>query len=131
MAYMKYKELTKSFYFYKPVPVDNLPKYITDYVGKNEKILGAYSTARDKGILTDRKIILFDVYGIQNNKQITILPYNSISSTSIIFKKTAVSLLMYMDSGYPVTLKFIRQTPEGKKHLRIIFTYINNLVPKI
>lgn len=130
MAYMKYKELTKSFYFYKPLAVDSLPKYVTDYISKEEKILGAYSTKRDKGILTDKKIILFDVFGFGDKKQITILPYNSISSSSIIFKNNSVTLLFYMDSGYPVTLKFIKQTPEGKRNLRIIFTCINNLVSK-
>lgn len=39
MAYMKFKELTKYFDFYKEVPVEELPDYTTEYVRSDEKIL--------------------------------------------------------------------------------------------
>lgn len=122
MAYLKYKEITKYFYFYKEIDIDNLPNYVLDYLEKNEKVIGAYSTKRDKGIFTDKKIALFDVnmYG----KQISIIPYKSISTMSIIFKPAGASILGFVDSGYPINLKFINLKAEDKTKLRELYSEI-------
>ena len=56
MAYVKYKELTKYFNFNKEIPIDDLPKYVLDYVSDTENIFKAYKTIRDKAVFTDNGI---------------------------------------------------------------------------
>ena len=56
MAYIKYKEITKYFYFSKYLEKSKLPKYVKDYVFDDECILTAYKTSTDHGIFTDKKI---------------------------------------------------------------------------
>lgn len=124
MAYYKHKELTKYFYFYKQLDVNTLPKYVMDYIEDKEKILYAFATSRDIGIFTNEKIVLFDIRGIINYKQIYTLPYKSISTVAILFKNTTAELLMYLDSSYPVNLKFVDLTADDKINLRKIYNYI-------
>ena len=118
---MRYKELTRSFRFFKELEVLELPKYVTDYCLEHEKILGAYATSRDKGIFTNEKIILYDRMGLGSFKQIYSIPYRSISTMSIVFKNRSASLIIYMDCGYPTKLTFINLTPEGKTNLRLLY----------
>ena len=59
MAYLKFKELTQYFNFYKELDINDLPTYVTDYVDKGETIEAVYSTLRDKCLFTDHKIVLF------------------------------------------------------------------------
>ena len=42
MAYVKFKELTKSFEFNKELTIDDLPKYVLDYVSEKEFIYKCY-----------------------------------------------------------------------------------------
>lgn len=125
MAYLKYKELTKYFYFYKRLDIDTLPKYVTDYIINNEKIYEAYATKRDKGIFTNKRIILFDIKMLNSVKQIHVIPYSSISTIAINFYQNSASLLIYVESGYPLTLKFRNLKAEEKTILRILYTRMN------
>lgn len=120
MAYTKYKELTKYFNFNKELEISSLPTYVTDYVENDEKIIQAYKTSRDKGIFTDKKIILFDVM-MFGTKQISVIPYCSISTINILFKYNSADLIFYSDSGYPIVLKFKDLIPEEKTRLRLLF----------
>lgn len=124
MAYIKYKELTKYFNFNKEIDKATLPTYVTDYLKENEKIYKAYKTARDKGIFTDERMILFDVNPIWNNKKIHIIPYSSISSGAILFNLTSGSILLSFDSGYQLKLNFVHMNPKEKTELRKLFTYM-------
>lgn len=129
MAYIKYKELTQYFNFYKELDINNLPNYVTDYIGENEKILIGYGTARDKFILTDNKIILFDVRGITGkNKRIHFFPILSISSCAIDFKVNRLCLLLSLDSGYQLRLNFTNMDPANKTKMRTFFTEIVNKI---
>src|SRR5574344_2408184 len=105
MAYLKYKEITKYFYFYKELTEEDLPKYVKDYIDSDEKILGCYATKRDRGVFTDKKILLFDVTPFSRTKQIHTVPYKSISTIAILFNGSGGSLIIYLDSGYPLNLK--------------------------
>ena len=131
MAYMKYKEITKYFYFYKPLDINELPKYVTDYIDSDEKILAAYATKRDKGVFTDKKILLFDIKGLNLAKQIHIVPYQSISSLTVLLEMTRASLIFYLDSGYPLILKFRNMAPNDKTQLRILYSNISTIVKKV
>lgn len=124
MAYIKYKELTKYFNFNKEIEINKLPAYVTDYLKDNEKIYKAYKTARDKGIFTDERMILFDVNPILNSKKIHIIPYSSISSGAILFKLTSGAILLSFDSGYQLKLNFVHLNPKEKTELRKLFTYM-------
>ena len=124
MAYIKYKELTKYFNFSKEIDVKDLPSYVTDYLGKDEKIFKAYKTTRDKALFTDTRMILFDVNPIVNSKKIHIIPYKSISSGAVLFKFKSGAILLSFDSGYQLKLNFIKLNPSGKTELRKLFTYM-------
>lgn len=129
MAYLKYKELTRSFRFFKEIEIESLPKYVLDYILDSEKILSAWTTRRDKGIWTNKKIILYDRLGF-NQKQIYTIPYKSISTMSIMFKKSSAHLILYMDCGYPTKLTFINLSPEDKTKLRVLYTSISEVLIK-
>ena len=126
MAYLKYKEITKYFYFYKKLDNEHLSKYVLDYVDKDENILSVYATKRDKGVFTDKKILLFDVTPFSKTKQIHIIPLKSISTIAILFKGGA--LVIYLDSGYPLNLKFRNLKPEEKTNLRLIYSKISSII---
>lgn len=121
MAYIKYKELTKYFNFRKEISVDDLPKYVTDYIEEKEQIVRAYKTKRDKGIFTDKRIILFDLRWFGTIKTIYTIPYKSISTIAVLYKRSTASLLFSMDSGYPMKINFVNMSDEGKMHLRKLY----------
>lgn len=123
MAYIKFKEMTHYFNFYKEISNKELPSFVEQYVKEKEKVLKAYGTKRDKCVFTDQKLILFDVKGVSGNtKKIHIFPYSSICSSAIVFKKHSVYLLFTFHSGYQMRLNYINLTPDDKKELRVIFT---------
>ena len=126
MAYIKYKELTKYFNFNKELSVEGLPTYVTDYFKKDERVVRAYQTSRDKGVFTNQRMILFDVNPFNNSKKIHIIPYSSVSSGAIRFERFSASILFSFDSGYQMELKFIRLDARGKTNLRELFSYILN-----
>lgn len=128
MAYIKYKELTKYFNFNKEIATDTLPTYVTDYLTKGEEIIKAYKTARDKGIFTNKRIILFDVNPLTNDKKIHIIPYESISSGSVLYNMSTVSVFFSFDSGYQMKLKFVHCNPMNKTEIRKLFSYIMDRV---
>ena len=129
MAYIKYKEITKYFNFTKALDKTKLPKYVNDYVFEDEHILAAYKTLSDHGILTDKKMILFDNYSIFGiRKQIYVIPYSSISTISIIFYPTRAELSLFMDSGYPIRIKFASMVDVDKLRLRLLYSVIIKII---
>jgi len=124
MAFLKYKELTQYFNFFREINEKDIPSYIRDYITNGEKILGVYKTFRDHGVFTNKKIVLFDQKGTGNIKEITITPYKSFSTCSIKFNTSNADMLIYLDSGYPLRLRFVKLDPVGKKKLRILYNNI-------
>ena len=125
MAYIKYKELTQYFNFYKELDVHKLPAYVTDYFEEGEIPYVAYGTIRDKFVLTDRKIILFDVRGISGErKKIHFFPLLSISSTALEFKTKSVTILLSMDSGYQLRLNFVKMLAQDKTKIRTVYMHL-------
>lgn len=132
MAYIKYKELTQYFNFYKELDIKDLPNYVTDYMEDGEVPFVAYGTYRDKFVLTNKKIILFDVRGIRGKcKRIHFFPLLSISSTALEFKSKSVAILLSMDSGYQLRLNFVNMFAQDKTKLRLIYMHlIHSIVEK-
>lgn len=132
MAFIKFRELGKRFNFYKELPVKDLPEYVSQYVFPGELVRSIYCTTRDKGVFTDKKIVLFDKRGpLGIVKKIDIFPYNKISSTAIIFKSNTASILFTFDSGYQMTLTFVNMNADAKKRLRELYCYINQDIGKL
>lgn len=125
MGYVKYRAVTKPFNFSGIIGNDIIPAYVKQYI-REELILVAYKTSRDHGIFTDRKIVLFDNYG--KRKQIYTIPYSSISTLSVIFDENEAELDLFLNSGYPVHLRFVNMKGEDKLRLRILYTCINRLI---
>lgn len=130
MAYTKFKELTKYFYFNEELDKKDLPKYTLDYLDKNEEIFKAYRTKRDKALFTDKKMVLFDVDPLFDSKKIHIIPYHSISSAAVEFRSNSGSIQLSFDSGYQVRLDFVKLDSKAKTELRLLYMYIMNFVTK-
>ena len=123
MAYIKFREMAHYFNFHKEIDKKDLPEYVLQYVLADEKIWKAYGTRRDKCVFTNKKLILFDVQGITGRtKKIHIFPFNSISSSAIVYKKKSVYLLFTFTSGYQMRLNYINLSVEDKKELRELWT---------
>lgn len=128
MAYLKYKEITKYFNFYQELDINDLPKYVTDYIYSDEEIYAAYATKRDKGVFTNKRILLFDQQARIFSKYIHSIPYKSVSTATIQFGLNTCNLTIYLDSGYPFKLKFVNLKAEDKAKLRILYTKIMKIV---
>ena len=129
MAYIKYKEITKYFNFSRVLDKTKLPKYVYDYVFSDEQILVAYKTSTDHGLFTTTKIVLFDNYSLFGmRKQIYTIPYKSISTCSIIFYPRNAEISLFMDSGYPVRLKFNNLSGIDKVRLRMLYSFMIKVI---
>lgn len=125
MAYIKYKEMTQYFNFNKELDINELPKYVSDYLEDGEIMYVAYGTIRDKFVLTDRKIILFDVKGITGaTKKIHFFPFHSISTSALEFKNNMVAILLTMDSGYQLRLNFVKMLSQDKTKIRKVYMHL-------
>lgn len=136
MAYIRYKEVAKHFDFKKIIDNKKLPSYVLDYVYDDEILLAAYRVGRDHGIITTKKIVLFDYTPfVKPNKAITIIPYRAVSTHSIIFYKDYAKFYMLLDSGNPLLLRFSNLSSEDKVRLRLLCNAIsaaicNQEIPK-
>ena len=129
MAYIKYKEITKYFNFSRAIDKETLPKYVKDYVFDDEHILAAYKTLSDHGIFTTKKIVLFDNYSLfGRRKQIYTIPYKTVSTCSVIFHRASGELSLFLESGYPVRIKFINMGDIDKLRLRLLYSVIIKLI---
>ena len=125
MAYIKFKELSKYFDFSKEVDLEDLPFYAREYVEDNEKIIFAYKNSKDYAVFTDKKMILFDrdmlaVY----YKKIHIIPYVSISTSAINYKRGKVELLFSLDSGYQLHINFVSMNHDKKENIKKVYKMI-------
>ncbi len=103
----------------------DLPAYVRQYI-KKEKTLTIYKTARDYGVFTDKKIVLFD--NTEKSKQIYTIPYKSISNPSISFEEDNAEVNLILDSGLPVSLKFTNMTGEDKMRLRFLYICMDKVI---
>ena len=125
MAYIKFKELTKYFDLKKEVKEDDLPEYAKEYVNDKEKIILSYKNNKDYAVFTNKRIILFDRDALAvYYKKIHIIPYCSISTSAINFKPGKVELLLSLDSGYQVHLKFVDMNHDKKENIKQIYKEI-------
>lgn len=111
--------------FSEVVKKEDLPAYPRQYI-KKEQILTIYKTARDYGIFTDKKVILFD--NNDKSKQIYTIPYKNISISSIIFNEDNAELNLLLDTGFPILLKFVNMNGTDKLRLRILYNCLDKFI---
>lgn len=129
MAYIKYKEVAKHFNFTKALDIKNAPSYIKDYVYDGETILGLYKVGKDHGLITDRKIILFDnSLSMRPKKEITTISYHSVSAHSIVFHIKTAEIYLLLDSGHPLLLKFSNMNDSDKARLRFLYNAMSSAI---
>lgn len=108
MAFVKFKPLTPKFNFYSILEHKDLPKYVHDYIGHDEKIMYAYKTRNDVALFTDKQIILFDKNGLFHNiKEISTIPYHSIVTSSVYFGIINTEIRLTLYNNFPLALKFL------------------------
>ena len=75
----------------------------------------------DKGVIMNKRMILFDVTPFTKKKRIHIIPYKEISSATIEFDLGTSAILLSIDSGYQIRLNFVHMHADEKTRLRLLF----------
>ena len=121
MAYMKYKELTRTFNFRTMLSVEKIPDFIDHYIEPGEEILGIYGTRADTCVFTTRKLILFDIGFIGGSKKIHMFYRDKVASSTIEYKHDSIILYLSFDSGYQSKIKFVGFEGKDKTEFRKIY----------
>ncbi len=136
MAYIRYKEVTKHFNFTKALDLSEIPSYAKDYVYDDETLLAVYKVGKDHGLITDKKMVLFDnSLSFGGRKEVTTIPYHAVSAHSIIFRSTAAEIYLLLETGNPLLLKFVSMRDADKVRLRLLYNAMsaricNQEIPK-
>lgn len=122
MAYIRYKEVTRDFNFTRYVDMRNIPSYVKDYIYGSEVLLAAYKVGKDYGIITDKKIVLFDnTQSFGMSKEITTIPYRTISAHSVTFRFGSAEIYLLLETSNPMLLKFSDMSDSDKLRLRYLY----------
>lgn len=122
MAYIRYKEVTKHFNFTKALDLNEIPSYAKDYIYDEETLLAVYKVGKDHGLITDKKIVLFDnSLSFGGRKEVTTIPYRAVSAHSIIFRSNAAEIYLLLETGNPLLLKFVSMKDADKVRLRLLY----------
>ena len=121
-------EISRDLSFSKVLNKKELPGYIKHYVLEDENVLVAYKTSRDHAIFTDNKIVIFDTLKKIGRKEIYTLPYKNIISVSVTFDIIDAELVLYLECGYPIKLRFVDLEAEDKIRLRLLYTYLSRKI---
>ena len=113
----------KKYILKEELSFKKMPTYMKHYTYKNEDIYKMYKTKRDRAVFTDTRMILFDLKLFTKYKLIQVIPYKTILSGEVFFKKRTgfITLKLYNNS---IKLKFIKLCPEDKTELRKLFYHI-------
>ena len=61
-------------------------------------------------------------------REIFTIPYSNISTISVIFKRDAADLVLLLESGFPLRIKFIKMQGIDKLRLRILYNTISRII---
>lgn len=129
MAYIRYKEVTRHFNFTRALDLNNMPAYGNDYIYDDEKILAVYKVGKDIGLITDKKIVLFDnSFSFGGKKEITTIPYNSVTAHSIIFHSTSAEVYLLLSTSNPLLLKFSNMKDIDKLRIRLLYNAMSAVI---
>lgn len=136
MVRIRYKEVARTFNFIKAINFESIPTYGKDYIYSDEIVLGAYRVGKDIGLITNKKIILFDnTQSLGLRKEITTIPYSSITAHSVIFHSTTAEIYLLLETSNPLLLKFSDMKDIDKLRLRLLYNAMsasicNQEIPK-
>ena len=127
MAYIKFKPLTPTMQFNRIVSVEELDKELLGLIDKSETIHFSFSSGRDYGVLTDKRIIISDRKGVRGfRRKFYSIMYDSISTYNLDIHNFDTTIEMTVDSGYIVVLSFYKPIP-----LEVMFDIYKFLRSKI
>ena len=127
MAYIKFKPLTPTMQFNRIVSVEELDKELLGLIDKSETIPFSFSSGRDYGVLTDKRIIISDRKGVRGfRRKLYSIMYDSISTYNLDIHNFDTTIEMTVDSGYIVVLSFYKPIP-----LEVMFDIYKFLSSKI
>lgn len=87
----------------------NVPVSVEAILADGERVHGAYKTIRDALVLTDRRLVLYDVEGLMGASQtIRTIPYRAIESFSIQNKGIGKEGLEILTRSQTISLKVDR-----------------------
>lgn len=87
----------------------NVPASVEAILADGERVLGAYKTIRDALVLTDRRLVLYDVEGLMGaSETIRTIPYRAIESFSIQNKGIGKEGLEILIRSQTISLKVDR-----------------------
>ncbi len=129
MAYIRYKEVTRDFNFTKALEAESVPAYVKDYIYDDEVVLAVYKVGKDHGMITDKKIVLFDnTQSFGMRKEITTVPYKSVTAHSVIFHASSAEIYLLLETSNPMLLKFANMTDVDKLRVRLLYNAISAAV---
>ena len=127
MAYIKFNPLTPTMQFNRIVSVEELDKELLGLIDKSETIPFSFSSGRDYGVLTDKRIIISDRKGVRGfRRKFYSIMYDSISTYNLDIHNFDTTIEMTVDSGYIVVLSFYKPIP-----LEVMFDIYKFLSSKI
>jgi len=110
----------------KKVKDDDFGKIINDFLIEGEIVVGAYRSARDGVVFTNKRVIAINVQGLTGKKQdYTSIPYSKISTYSLEtagFFDMDAELELYLSGVGKVKFQFTGNT-DVKEICKAISTY--------
>jgi len=110
----------------KKVKDDDFGKIINDFLIEGEIVVGAYISARDGVVFTNKRVIAINVQGLTGKKQdYTSIPYSKISTYSLEtagFFDMDAELELYLSGVGKVKFQFTGNT-DVKEICKAISTY--------
>ncbi len=124
-------KIRNKYHFTRTKDNKQLPKYITDHVFEGEDIWLTYTTTKNHGVFTNKKLILFhNEMSLRQKREIISVPYDNITLISVIYYENKADLKLYLNNGDLITLRIIRMLPDDKMQLRYLYTYILKIINK-
>lgn len=112
MAFIKFKPIASHFNFYSILEKAEIPQDMMKYVLDDEKIMYAFRSKRDVGILTDKRIVLIDIKGFSGLcRTISSINFKNISSYTLNVRNFDSVIEIITDSSHCMKMKFLKPIP--------------------
>jgi hypothetical protein len=129
MAFIKFKPLTSSFYFYASASHDEIGDDINKYLVDGEKVMYVFRSQRDLGIFTNKRIVLIDKKGIRGYcRSIYCIDYKSISSYIFTVHDFDSTFEIITNSSHIASINFLKQI--SLEEVDEVYKYLTGCVIK-
>lgn len=122
MVNVKRNAVTREFNFTKAIDFSDMPAYVNSYIYEDEIPLAAYKVGKDHGVMTDKKLLLFDNSKSHGStKEIITVQYSTVAAHSVTFHTNSAEIYLLLQTGNPILLKFSNMNDADKLRLRLIY----------